>query len=122
MDIDELSEDDPERGLAFIDLNEKRDDVLLTPWSIVHFFSGAALKGLNFKFWPAFMIHGLYEYKDFLAHPKENYNSPINSAGDQTVAMLGWLFTRRGDQRMFLAWLVSFGIAMLLKENKTGIG
>lgn len=111
------------RSVEIIAMNEEKHDVLLTPWSIVHFFSGAACKGLGWGFWTTFGLHALYEYKDYLAHPDIIYNSPVNSIGDQATAMVGWYMGKVGDRKMFLLWLVSFAAALFTKEElKVDIG
>ncbi len=115
-------DDDPDRGVGIIDVNERHNDVLVTPWTIVHFFSGAAMKSAGLGLWPAFMAHGLYEMKDYLAHPDQVYNSPLNSTGDQAAAMGGWYFGKKGDSRWILFFIVSFGIAQFLKQVGTKIG
>ncbi len=104
------------RGWTLIDMNEEYDDSFMTPWSLVHFLSGAAMKGMGWGWWPTFALHAAYEYKDYLAHP-DIYNSPLNSAGDQTMAMAGWLAAKKGDKRMFWFWLLSFGAAVFTKEE-----
>ena len=98
------------KGLFAID--ETDMDVLFTPWSIVHFLSGAACKGLRWGFWSNFALHAAYEAKDHI-NIEEIYNSKWNSVGDQSCSMAGWVYAKDGDIWWLYAWIVSYGIAVL---------
>jgi hypothetical protein len=68
-------------------------DALLTPWSIVHFLSGAVANSwFDLKFWPWEAIHAAYEIKDRIQHDKGEYNSITNSASDQIISGVGHYF------------------------------
>ena len=77
--------------------NEDEPDLLFTPWSAVHFFSGAiAHSWLDIGFWPWEAIHAAYEMKDWYLHNSEtdetqDYNSLPNSLADQAIATVGHL-------------------------------
>jgi hypothetical protein len=81
------------KKFALFALRETPDDdyvAYLTPWSLVHFFSGAAAKQLSMPFTWFFVVHGAYEIKDQIVRETGDiYNSSVNSVGDQTVACLG---------------------------------
>ena len=97
--------------------DEKHADAFLTPWSLVHFLSGAAMKGLGFSLPVAFVVHGLYEVKDQGNHAKV-YNSVTNSMGDQVVAMLGWNWIKdTNTPRWTYYWLIAWGIAATMGED-----
>ena len=74
------------------------------------------MKGVGWGFWPTFITHAVYEYKDHINHPDVAYNSPVNSAGDQAIAMVGWYMARDGDTKMLLFYLISLGAAIFTKE------
>ena len=107
----------PESTLYSTD--EKYEDALLTPWSFVHYMSGAAMAGLGFG-WPAtFGIHLLYEAKDRDEHDRgEVYNSMLNSIGDQTCCMAGWYLTpKKYDMKWTLWFLASWGFAASMRDT-----
>ena len=108
---------DGPREKALIGISETKKDLLLTPWSIVHFLSGAACKGLGWQFWSNFLLHGAYEVKDHL-NRAENYNSKVNSVGDQFCSMLGFVWADR-DIKWLYYWLIAYGIAFAI-GNKIG--
>ncbi len=106
-------------GVTLYSIDEKHEDAFLTPWSWVHFLSGAAMKGLGFSFPVAFVAHGLYEIKDQGDHFKV-YNSQLNSIGDQTAAMLGWYWIKdTNNPKWTYYWLLSWVLAASLGD---GIG
>ena len=106
--MDEFSA--PNRTVKFFAMDERENDALTTPWSLVHFLSGSAMKAFGFGFTSNFMFHMGYEYKDYLDHQaKTRYNSPINSAADQMYSMLGWVAATKGD----VDWMVAFVGAFL---------
>ena len=106
-------------GKTLYSLDEKLEDAFLTPWSWVHFLSGAAMKGLGLSFPVAFVVHGAYEMKDRSDHQSgEVYNSQLNSLGDQTVAMLGWYWIKDTNSlKWTYYWLLAWGIAAGLRDH-----
>ena len=107
--------DEPSRPIGIAGTTEMHEDLLLTPWSIVHFLSGAACKGLGWSFWANFALHGAYEAKDHL-NKEENYNSTLNSAGDQFCSMFGFMFADKNIKWMYY-WIIAYGIAVGLGSN-----
>ena len=104
-------------GKTLYAIDEGDEDAFLTPWSWVHYLSGAAMKGLGLSFPVAFLVHGAYEMKDRAEHD-EVYNSQFNSLGDQTVAMLGWYWTKdTNSMRWTYYWLLSWAIAAGLRDQ-----
>ena len=104
-------------GLTLVAIDETDEDAVVTPWSIVHYLSGAAMKGLGLSFPVAFTIHALYEAKDRDEHSRI-YNSMSNSVGDQTVAMLGWYWTKEtNNPRWLYYWLFSWVFAANLRDH-----
>ena len=107
-----------EEETAVFAVTEADKKAFLTPWSLVHYLSGAAMKGIGFGFWPASLIHGVYEIKDRQAHANRRvYNSAENSLGDQAVAMLGWYTTRKGEEGWLWLWLASWAAASVLGDE-----
>lgn len=100
---------------AFFALSEEKKDVFLTPWSLVHFLSGSALKSLGASFWTNFGIHGAYEVKDRMAHPNP-YNSKFNSVGDQLCSMAGWYLVKK-DTNWIIFFLASYISAALFADR-----
>jgi hypothetical protein len=95
------------KGLFAMD--ESVDDVLLTPWSVVHFLSGAACKGLGWSFWSNFALHGAYEAKDHF-FKEEIYNSKFNSVGDQFCSMAGYVCVDK-DIKWLYYWMAAYAAA-----------
>ena len=85
------------KNLRIFALRETESDpyvALMTPWSLVHFLSGAAAKQVHMPLSWFFMLHGAYEVKDQIVRETGDvYNSAVNSVGDQTVAVLGHILT-----------------------------
>ena len=89
------------KSIRFFGTSESQDDeepdLLFTPWSAVHFFSGAiANSWMDIGFWQFEAIHAAYELKDLYLHNSTNaetqeYNSLPNSVADQAIATLGHL-------------------------------
>ncbi len=106
-------------GLTLLAMDETEEDAVVTPWSIVHYLSGAAMKGLGISFPVAFAIHALYEAKDRDEHSTGRiYNSMVNSVGDQTVAMLGWYWTKESNNPRWLYYfLASWVVAANLRDH-----
>ena len=102
-----------EKGLFGKDEEEK--DLLLTPWSAVHFLSGAAMKGLGAGFWTNFALHGAYEAKDHFNKPN-NYNSTFNSAGDQVCSMAGFVSVDP-HIKWFFFWVIGYSMAWGMGRN-----
>ncbi len=90
-------------------------DSLFTPWSIVHFLSGAAAKSLGVTFWQNFIFHGMYELKDNF-DSDFIHNSTLNSIGDQALSALGHRLAGRGSDPWFYLWLASWGWAVASGE------
>jgi hypothetical protein len=93
-------------------------DVLLTPWSAVHFGVGGVAGQLKIGFWWFQIIHGAYEVKDFLVTKQgdmELYNSTYNSIGDHITATLGWFLGRNYTSFYWKTMLVgSYGTVAIL--------
>ena len=106
-------------GQTLYSMDVADEDAFLTPWSLVHYLSGAAMKGLGLSFPVAFVVHGAYEVKDQSVHESgEVYNSQLNSLGDQTVAMLGWYWTKETNSlKWTYYWLLSWIIASGLRDQ-----
>ncbi len=104
-----------EHKMALFARKEAAVDSFLTPWSIVHFFSGGAAKALGVTFWQNFLFHGMYELKDNF-DSDFIYNSTLNSIGDQAMSMLGHHSAKVGDQLWFYLWLITWGGAIYSGE------
>lgn len=111
-------EETGEEETALFAVTEADKKAFLTPWSLVHYLSGAAMKGVGFGFWQSFIFHGMYEIKDRKAHDaRKVYNSAENSLGDQAVAMLGWYTTRKGEEGWLWLWLAGWAAASVLGDE-----
>lgn len=81
----------------------------LDRYSLLHFATGVVAYFIGASFWQWFVIHGLFELLEntqagmqfirehfnwFWPGGKEYPDALINSLGDQTVAVLGWLLPR----------------------------
>lgn len=104
------------REKSIFAVTEDEKDVFLTPWSAVHFLSGAAIKGLGWNFWSNYLIHGAYEVKDHY-NKEEVYNSTFNSLGDQVCSMAGWALTTSGNKDMIVVFALAYGAAALLGQG-----
>ena len=62
-------------GQTLYSMDEADEDAFLTPWSLVHYLSGAAMKGLGLSF-PVALVHGAYEVKDQSVHDRERCTTP----------------------------------------------
>ena len=87
-------------------LEDDLPDSLLTPWSTVHFLAGVADSWFDIRFWPWEAIHFAYEVKDRLQHNitndiKHEYNSALNSVGDQAISGMGHYAGRWAGKRSF---------------------
>ena len=98
-------------------MTEKEKDVLLTPWSLIHFLSGAAIKGFGWDFWSNFVIHGAYEVKDHY-NKDRIYNSSFNSVGDQVCSMAGWSLAQNGDTNLVYVFVVAYGLMALIGQEE----
>jgi hypothetical protein len=87
------------KNLRLFALREREIDpfvALTTPWSLVHFLSGAAAKQVGISMPWFFIGHAVYEAKDMVeSETGKIYNSAVNSVGDQTVAVLGHILAPR---------------------------
>ena len=100
---------------ALFGMGETEKDLFLTPWSLVHFLSGAACKGMGWGFWSNFTLHAAYEVKDH--YNIENiYNSKFNSAGDQLCSMAGFEYADV-DIKWLYYWMFAYGVAYALGDN-----
>ena len=99
--------------------DNKNGGTILTPWSLVHFLSGAAAKqtGLFPRAYMWFIAHGLYEVKDqILDSTTEHVRSVINSVGDQASAMLGYFAVKsKVSMTYFYVWIGSIAVALMLE-------
>ena len=108
----------PNRSVKLFARDEQDDDAITTPWSLVHFLSGSAMKSLGFSTISNFLFHAGYEYKDYLDHQaKVRYNSPINSAGDQMSSLLGYYAATKGDYDWLVAFVGAFLLMLLLRKD-----
>ena len=107
MDTIESEKNRPFRLFA---MREDNVDSLLTPWSSVHFLSGAAMKAIV-SFSMNFLIHAVYELKDVLKQDQV-YNSAINSVGDQFASMGGHYVANKGQTTWVALWLIMFATAV----------
>ena len=89
-------------------------DVFITPWSLVHVASGGVARKVGIGFWWWQLLHGGYEMKDFwittTGGAGEQYNSLLNSAGDQLVTSLGWYLAKHGSEE---TWYLALGATFL---------
>ena len=93
---------------------------LLTPWSLVHAFAGAAAKeaGIQLLHWE--LIHGAYELKDQIVNLRGDVlNSLWNSVGDTASTTVGhMLVNTKGKLGLWaLAFVVSWAGAITLGDN-----
>ena len=56
--------EDKDRQFKLFAEKEDKDDSLFTPWSLVHFTSGAAACAVGVSFSVNFLVHAVYEMKD----------------------------------------------------------
>ena len=99
--------EDKDRQFKLFAEKEDKDDSLFTPWSLVHFTSGAASCALGVSFSINFLVHAVYEMKD-LQKAETVYNSKINSVGDQFASMAGHYIATKGQMTWVWVWLASF--------------
>ena len=100
------------KSIRFFGATESQDedepDLLFTPWSAIHFFSGAiANSWLDIGFWPWEAIHVAYELKDWYLHNStdnetQEYNSLPNSVADQAIATLGHMIATTKRSKIVL--------------------
>ena len=108
MDILEKEKDRP---FLLFAMREEHVDSLFTPWTSVHFLSGAAAKAIGVSFSMNFLIHAVYELKDVLKKDQV-YNSAINSLGDQFASMGGHYVANTGQTMWVWLWLIMFATAV----------
>lgn len=99
--------EDKDRQFKLFAEKEDKDDSLFTPWSLVHFTSGAAACAVGVSFSINFLVHAVYEMKD-LQKAETVYNSKINSVGDQFASMAGHYIAKKGQMTWVWVWLASF--------------
>ena len=102
---------------------ETRDqDVLLTPWSLVHFTVGGAARKLDFNFWVYEALHALYEAKDNLMMRNKPHlvNSLTNSLGDQAITTLGWYLAKHGSKHFWVGSSVASFVLMIGLGDRVG--
>ena len=99
--------------IKLFDYNDHYDGVVVTPWTLVHYLAGCAAKQTGlFKFLSWFVVHGMYEVKDLVLYPM--VRSAVNSAGDQTAAMLGFYFTKLNPNKLFISlYLISLVVGIM---------
>ena len=108
-------------GKTIYSTDEQEEDALLTPWSFVHYMSGAAMRDLGFSFPVAFGVHAIYELKDRQEHEEGVvYNSMLNSVGDQGAAMLGWYWTKRDPSLKHLWYFAAAYLAAVAMKEDIG--
>jgi hypothetical protein len=101
-------------------LREREEDdyvAFITPWSLVHFLSGAAAKQVHMPATWFFILHAAYEAKDQIERETgEVYNSAVNSIGDQTVAMIGHILApKAGVSSLFSKpFVVAFAASLII--------
>ena len=100
----------------FFATSEEKVDALLTPWSLVHFLSGAAAKGIGWGFWLNFGFHAAYEVKDHF-NLENVYNSKLNSVGDQACSIAGWMSVKKNDIKWLYIWLAAYCVAYGMGDN-----
>ena len=103
------------RLLASHEDKSKNEVALITPWSVMHFMSGAAAKQVGLPLSWFFMIHLAYETKDqVMSEISEQYNSFINSVGDQAIGTLGHVLAPRGsvDTLFSQPFVIAFAAAI----------
>ena len=99
----------------FLAVSETEEiDAFLTPWSIVHVASGGFARKLGINFWLWQVMHAGYEMKDFMITKHggtgTQYNSFLNSVGDQISATLGWYLAKHGS---ITTWGAGLGFTFL---------
>lgn len=103
----------------------KTEDVVLTPWSAVHFAVGGTAAQLEIGFWWFQLFHALYETKDYILTYKTNddseyHNSFINSLGDHIVATIGYEIGRRHKRFHWKTSTIVLYGAMVLSNKEFG--
>ena len=97
------------------------EDAIFTPWSTVHFFSGAAAKEWHVPFWWFQLGHAMYEAKDQLGNVQGDYNNSfINSMGDQIAATSGWLAIKPQKGHRFTILFVTSWVAAISFGDRIG--
>ena len=90
-----------QRNMKLISLAEdEEEDVVFTPWSVVHFWSGMAAHDLKIPILYWEILHLLYEGKDYFL---TETNSLTNSIGDQLSTTAGY-YLKPKNNNMFFAW------------------
>ena len=102
--------------LAAITETEGGDDVLVTPWTLVHYFAGGTMRNFGLNLWTMEFVHALYELKD--QQKQEQYrNSLLNTVGDQAAATLGYMQAHHKNNIHTELFFISFTAAILLGDQ-----
>ena len=107
----DLIESEKDRPFQLFAMKEEHVDSLFTPWTSVHFLSGAAAKAIGVSFSMNFLIHAVYELKDTMKKD-DVYNSNINGLGDQFASMAGHEIANKGQTTWVFLWLIMFATAV----------
>ena len=95
---------------------EEGEDVLVTPWSLVHYFAGGTMRNFGLGLWEMELLHGLYELKD--QTKQEQYrNSLLNTLGDQAAATFGYLQAHSKNNIHTELFFITFILAVLLGDR-----
>ena len=97
-------------------------NALLTPWSLIHFLSGAvAYSWFDIRFWPWELIHLAYELKDRIQHTKGEYNSLPNTVADQILSGVGHYFGQKiSKQNSPLLFFTMASLAFVVSNEELG--
>ena len=103
-------------------IESKEEDIIFTPWSVVHLLSGLAAQSIDIDFVLFSILHLLYEVKDYKQHINNRViNSFPNSVSDQALAMIGHLIpipkTTQDNKMYIFLYLGSVGLMIFLKDE-----
>ena len=102
--------------LVAITETEGGDDVLVTPWSLVHYFAGGTMRNFGLSLWEMEIVHALYEWKD--QQKQEQYrNSLLNTVGDQAMATLGYMQAHNKNNLHTELFFMTFTLAVLIGDQ-----
>ena len=110
------------RGKQFIAAAETPEmDVLITPWSVVHFGVGGAAAQIGMGFWWFQLLHVAYEMKDNILTQRDDseyYNSTYNSVGDHIIATLGfWVGRTNKNWHWKTLMVASYGTLAIIGDQ-----